>query len=55
VLTRQCLNRRIASAEELERESAAWEGQRNAEASVVKWRFTTTDARIRLKHLYPQF
>ena len=55
VLTRQCLNRRIASAAELERELAAWERQRNAEASVVKWRFTTTDARIRLKHLYPRF
>lgn len=55
VLSRQCLHRRIGSARELERELAAWEQQRNVEASVVNWRFTTADARIRLKHLYPQF
>ena len=55
VLTRQCLNRRIDSAEKLQHELAAWERERNAEASIVNWRFTTADARIRLKHLYPQF
>jgi len=55
VLTRQCLNRRIADATEMARELAAWERQRNIEASVVQWRFTTADARIRLKHLYPHF
>jgi hypothetical protein len=55
VLSRQCLDRRIGSAEELGRELAAWQHQRNAEASTVKWRFTTAEARIRLKHLYPQF
>jgi len=54
VLTRQCLDRRIGSVSELTREVAAWETQRNADASVVKWRFTTADARIRLRHLYPQ-
>jgi hypothetical protein len=55
VLTRQCLDRRIGSPPELEHELAAWETQRNTDASVVKWRFTTADARIRLRHLYPQF
>jgi len=55
VLSRQCLDRRIGSAAELQREVVAWQEQRNADASVVKWRFTTADARIRLRHLYPQF
>lgn len=54
VLSRQCLDRRIGSAPELGHELAAWEAQRNTDASVVKWRFTTADARIRLRHLYPQ-
>jgi hypothetical protein len=55
ILSRQCLDRRIGSADELARELTAWEQQRNSEASVVHWRFTTADARIRLRHLYPQF
>jgi len=55
VLSRQCLDRRIGSASELTRELAAWQSQRNADASIVRWRFTTKDARIRLRHLYPQF
>jgi hypothetical protein len=55
VLSRQCLDRRIRSAADLTRELAAWQTQRNTDASVVKWRFTTADARIRLRHLYPQF
>lgn len=55
VLARQCLDRRIGSVAELEREMAAWQNQRNAEASKVTWRFTTEDARTRLKRLYPQF
>jgi hypothetical protein len=55
VLSRQCLDRRIGSAEELALELNAWQQQRNIQASTVKWRFTTADARIRLKHLYPQF
>lgn len=54
VLSRQCLDRRIGSAADMERELAAWQAQRNTDASVVKWRFTTADARIRLRHLYPQ-
>jgi DDE superfamily endonuclease len=54
VLSRQCLDRRIGSAAELSRELTAWQQQRNTDASVANWRFTTADARIRLRHLYPQ-
>jgi DDE superfamily endonuclease len=52
-LARQCLSRRIGTQEELEREVQAWQHQRNAEAITVNWRFTTADARIKLKRLYP--
>ena len=55
ILGRQCLDRRIDNAEELTREVAAWEAQRNAAKAKVNWRFTTDDARIRLKKLYPSF
>lgn len=55
VLSRQCLNRRIGDEEELSRELAAWQAERNAGGSVVKWRFTVDDARIKLRHLYPRF
>jgi hypothetical protein len=55
VLARQCLDRRLGSAAEVDAECAAWEAARNAEGSRVIWRFTTEDARIKLKHLYPQF
>lgn len=54
VLSRQCLDRRIGGATELTNELAAWQEARNIDASTVKWRFTTADARIRLRHLYPQ-
>ena len=54
VLSRQCLDRRIESAEQLTQELATWQQQRNAEASKVSWRFTTADARIQLQHLYPR-
>jgi hypothetical protein len=54
VLSRQCLARRIGSAEELAAELSAWQDTRNACGGAVKWRFTTADARIRLRHLYPQ-
>ena len=54
VLSRQCLNRRIADAATLKREVAAWVTARNALATTVEWRFTTDDARIKLKRLYPQ-
>jgi hypothetical protein len=53
VLARQCLNRRLPDRETLEREVAAWVAERNATGGAVDWRFTTADARIRLKHLYP--
>ena len=54
VLSRQCLNRRIADPSTLKREVAAWVTARNALATTVDWRFTTEDARIKLKRLYPQ-
>ena len=53
VLNRQCLNHRIESMEELKREVAAWEQERNERQVVVKWQFTTADARIKLRRLYP--
>jgi hypothetical protein len=53
VLAEQCLDRRLADQATLEREVAAWEAARNAAGRGVDWRFTTADARIKLKHLYP--
>jgi hypothetical protein len=53
VLTRQCLDRRIETAAELRREVTRWEEPRNDRAAEVQWRFTTADARIKLRHLYP--
>ena len=53
VIIRQCLNRRIADKTTLEKEISAWQNDRNARAVKVDWRFTTADARIKLKHLYP--
>jgi len=52
-LARQCLSRRIGTQEELEREVLAWQQRRNEESITVNWRFTTADARIKLKRLYP--
>jgi hypothetical protein len=52
-LRRQCLDRRIADQQTLRTEIAAWEAQRNESGIKVNWRFTTADARIRLKRLYP--
>ena len=52
-LARQCLSRRIETQEKLEREVQAWQQCRNEEAITVNWRFTTADARIKLKRLYP--
>jgi transposase len=54
VLARQCLNRRIPDREALAGEVGAWEEERNATESTIDWRFTTADARIKLKHLYPE-
>jgi DDE superfamily endonuclease len=53
VLAGQCLDRRLADRATLEREVAAWQAARNASGRGVDWRFTTEDARIKLKHLYP--
>jgi hypothetical protein len=55
VLVSQCLNRRLGDIETLRRETAAWQRERNAAQKGVDWRFTKQDARIKLKHLYPQF
>jgi hypothetical protein len=55
VLTKQCLDRRIAALETLRQETKAWEQRRNAKQTGVDWQFTTEDARIRLKRLYPQY
>ena len=54
-LSRQCLDRRIGDSKTLERETQAWNVTRNRDASKVIWQFTTADARIKLRHLYPQF
>lgn len=53
VLARQCLKRRIADKEMLSDEVAAWEARRNGQCAKVDWQFTTADARIKLKRLYP--
>jgi hypothetical protein len=53
VLSRQCLKRRIPDQKALIRETAAWQARRNASGATVEWRFTTADARIKLKKLYP--
>ena len=53
VLAAQCLDRRLPDRATLEREVAAWEAARNAASRTIDWRFTTADARIKLKHLYP--
>lgn len=55
VLSQQCLARRIPTSEKLASELNAWQKKRNQTASKVIWRFTTQDARIKLKHLYPVF
>ena len=55
VLNSQCLDRRIADKSLLVKEVAAWETQRNQDAAIVDWQFTTHDARIKLKRLYPSF
>lgn len=52
-LARQCLDRRIPDAETLTREVAAWERRRNAAGVKAEWQFTTADARVKLKNLYP--
>jgi hypothetical protein len=53
VLVRQCLRRRIGEAEILRREARAWCEERNQLGVSVNWRFTTDDARTKLRRLYP--
>jgi len=53
ILARQCLNRRIPDFTVMHSEVAAWEKQRNREQTWINWRFTTTDARVKLHRLYP--
>ena len=55
VLARQCLDERMENQEKLARAVAAWEQSSNAASTRINWRFTTADARIKLKHLYPTF
>lgn len=52
-LTRQCLDRRIPDLPTLQTEISAWNTQRNADKTNVNCQFTTADARIQLKRLYP--
>jgi hypothetical protein len=53
VLSRQCLDRRIADQERLRHETAAWSQRRNTAQATIAWQFTTADARVKLKKLYP--
>ncbi len=53
VLSRQCLDRRIPDKEKLIKEVAAWQNNRNTKHAKADWQFTTADARVKLKRLYP--
>lgn len=53
LLSRQCMRHRMANRAYLTQEVMAWVDNRNAKESEMNWRFTTEDARIKLKHLYP--
>lgn len=53
IRTRQCLRGRFPDREALTRATTAWEADRNQRAAKMEWRFTTADARIKLKRLYP--
>ena len=55
ILGRQCLARRIDNVDALRREVATWKTDRNAASTKVNWQFTTADARIKLRRLYPSF
>lgn len=54
MLSRQCLSRRIADRDTLTAEAAAWANQRNEDPTPIHWHFTTDDARVKLRHLYPK-
>lgn len=53
LLSKQCLDRRLPDQKTLRREVGAWEGKRNTSHTKVDRRFTTADARVKLKRLYP--
>lgn len=53
VVSRQCLDRRIPDQQALKQETASWVERRNRAEATVEWRFTTAEARIKLKKLYP--
>jgi hypothetical protein len=55
VLSRQCLDRRVPDRATLEGEVAAGVLRRNAKGAPIDWRFTTADAHIKLRRLYPSF
>ena len=55
VLSSQCLSRRITDMPTLEKEVAAWEDRRNKHHAKANWQFTTDDACVKLKRLYPSF
>jgi len=55
ILSRQCLSQRIDSMADLRRQVEAWEKSRDEARVKVNWQFTTEDARIKLKKLYPSF
>jgi hypothetical protein len=55
VLASQCLDRRIPDKQKLNEEIAAWQTDRNKHHAKANWQFTTDDARVKLKRLYPQF
>lgn len=55
VLIGQCLNRRIDSVDLMRCEVAAWQARRDNNQATVNWQFTTADARVKLKRLYPTF
>ena len=55
MVSSQCLDRRIPDKDALTGEIAAWQAERNRKHPKADWQFTTNDARIKLKRLYPAF
>lgn len=55
VLNHQCLNRHLSTMRKVEHEVAAWQKERNNKENKINWQFTTDNARIKLKKLYPSF
>ena len=53
MLSRQCLDRRIPDKDTLIKQVAAWQNDRNKKHAKADWHFTTADARLKLKRLYP--